>query len=286
VKILPTTTTRKPKAPVEPPASAQRASTNRFIALGDMRVTPSAQRKYQPVWAEQMAADFNLERMGYPVLNYRDNTWWIVDGQHRISALKIIGFADEDLVECECYVGLTEKQEADLFLHRAKNKPIHPLDKFRIAVNAGWPDETAIQRVVDSLNNPDDPSPLKIGFGKRKISAVGALMTIYKEAGEGGLGRTLLILQEAFGETGFSAAMIGGVGLVIRRYGNLVETKRLVDALRKSPGGAAGIEQKAEVLKRSTGNGKGVCLGAAVVEAYNRGRGKKLTNWWRDTAAA
>lgn len=259
----------------------------RDVPLGQMRVAPAAQRKFQPAWAEQMAADFSLERMGHPILNFRDDAWWIVDGQHRMAALKIIGFADEDLVpDCECYVGLTEQQEADLFLHRAKNKAIHPLDKFRIGVKAGWPDECAIQRIVEGLNDPTEPTRIQIGFGPKKIAAVGALTKIYKEAGEAGLGRTLLILREAFGETGFSSAMIGGVGLVIRRYGNLIDTRRLVDALRKSAGGAAGIEQKAEVLKRSTGNGKGACLGAAVVETYNRTRGKKLTNWWRDTSEA
>lgn len=278
---MPPATAKRKTPPPEPQhhGNAQRASSIRWVAIGEMNVAEAAQRKFQPAHAQMMADDFDLERMGHPVLNYRDGVWWIVDGQHRVAALKIVGFADEDVIECECYVGLTATQEADLFLHRAKSKAIHPLDKFRIAVNAGWPDECAVQKVVDDLG-------MRVGFNKGRIAAVGALMTIYRDAGEGGLGRTLLILQESFGETGFSSAMIGGVGLVIRRYGNLVETKRLIDALRKSPGGAAGIEQKAEVLKRSTGNGKGVCLGAAVVETYNRTRGKKLTNWWRDTSEA
>jgi hypothetical protein len=280
---MPPTTTAADPTPVETHAhvNAQRVASTRWVPLGQMKVTPAAQRKFQAAHAQEMADDFDLEALGYPVLNYRTDpetgkkAWFIVDGQHRIAALRIIGFADDDVVECETYTGLTEAQEADLFLRRARNKAIHPLDKFRIGVNAGREDECAIQRIVEGLD-------LRVGFGSNKIAAVGTLTKIYGESGGSALGRTLLIIREAYGETGFSASMISGVGAVIRRYGLNVDTDRLVKALRAAPGGATGIEQGAAVLVRSTGNSKAVCVGAEIVKFYNRTRGKKLANWWKD----
>lgn len=270
------TTTKKRLVPeVEDHGNAQRVASTRWVPLGQMQVTPAAQRKFQPAHAQMMADDFDLEALGYPVLNHRDGVWWIVDGQHRTAALRIIGFADDDKIECECYDGLTEKQEADLFLRRARNKAIHPLDRFRIGVNAGRPDECAIQKIVDDLD-------LKIGFGKARLGAVGALTKVYAEGGPDVLGRALLIIREAFGETGYSAAMINGVGMVLRRYGDLVKTERLVRALRATPGGAPGIEQSAGGLVVSTGNSKAVCIGATIVRIHNRTKGANLTDWWKD----
>lgn len=279
---MPTTTENDVSTDVSH-GSAQRVASTKWVQLGQMKVTPSAQRKFQEAHAREMAADFDLEALGYPVLNFRTDpetgrkAWFIVDGQHRMAALRMIGFADDDQFECECYFELTEAQEADLFLRRARNKAIHPLDKFRIGVNAGRPTEVAIHKIVTDLG-------LKVGFGKTKIAAVGAVTRIYEEAGGATLGRTLLVIREAYGETGFSAAMISGVGMVIRRYDKLVETERLVKALKGAAGGASGVEQKADVLVRSTGNSRAVCMGAAVVELHNRTRGKKLANWWRDKA--
>lgn len=261
----------------QPHGNTTRAASIRLVPLGRMNVTPAAQRKYQPQHARDMADDFDLEGMGYPVLNFRDSVWWVVDGQHRVAALRILGFGDDDVIECECYFGLTQKQEADLFLRRARSKAIHVIDKFRIGVTAGWDEETAIQKIVDELG-------LKIGFGAGKIAAVGTLRRLYVEGGAAGLGRTLLIVREAYGEEGFSASMISGVGAVIQRYKNNVDTARLVTALTKAAGSAAGIEQKADVLQRSTGNSKAICVGAAIVQTYNRTKGRKLTDWWKTSS--
>lgn len=50
-------------------------------------------------------------------------------------------------------------------------------------------------------------------------------------------------------------------------------------------GGVNGLLNKAEVIRRSTGNAKGHCVAAAAVEIINAGRGgKKLPSWFRDAA--
>lgn len=255
----------------------QRAASTRWIRLGDMHVTPSAQRKYDRKRAERMADNFDLEALGYPVVNHRDGKWWIVDGQHRVGALRILGFEDDQKIECEAYFGMTEAQEADLFLRRDDRKAVHPLDKFRIAVNAGWETECAINAVVSDLG-------LHIGYGANRIQAVGTVQRLYADGGPTTLGRTLLILREAYGPPGFTAAIIAGVGLVIRRYGTLINTERVVEALQKKvTNGAAGLDQTANATRKTTGFAKDQCVAAAVVKAINKTRGKKLADWWKDT---
>ncbi len=65
-----------------------------------------------------------------------------------------------------------------------------------------------------------------------------------------------------------------------------------VEGLRGSPGlhgytaskfGVSGLTNKAETLRKQTGNPRGHCIAAAAVEIINSGRGgKKLASWWRN----
>ena len=252
----------------------QRAASTEWVRIGDMRVTPSAQRKFIKAHADKIAASFDLEALGYPVVNHRDGAVWIVDGQHRVAALRQIGFGPEQHIECEAYHGLTERQEAELFLERAMVKAITPLDRFRIAITAGRATETEILKIVEYLN-------LKVGAGQGKIAAVGTLIRLYTDGGPDALGRTLLILRESYGESGFGASIIEGVGLVVRRYGTQLPTDRAVKALQAAAGGASGLDQRANAMRKATGNSKGACVAASVVEIINRSRGKKFPGWWK-----
>jgi len=262
---------------------ARRSAVTEWVYLSDMQVTPAAQRKYQGAHASRIAADFDLEALGYPVVNHRDNAVWIVDGQHRVGALKIMGWDQATAteprgqqIECEVYYDLTEAQEADLFLRRDMRKAVAPMDKYKIAVTAGRADESAVQRIVAELG-------LHVGIGSQYIQAPSTLTKVYRNGGETALGRALLIIREAYGETGFKAPIIGGIGLLITRYGNLVTTERVIEALQKAAGGWSGLDQKANTLKKSTGYSKEACVAASVVEYVNRvpKRGKKLPNWFR-----
>jgi hypothetical protein len=278
------TATRSKKTEEDPPeVLGQRAASHEWIYLSEMGVTPAAQRKYQKAHAARIAAEFDLEALGSPVVNRRDDAWWIVDGQHRVGALKILGWHEAtpsapkgQQVLCEVYYGLTEAQEADLFLRRDARKSVPPIDRYKIAVTAGWADETAVNKLVESLG-------LHVGIGSQYIQASSTLLKVYRAGGETALGRTLIIINEAYGETGFKAPIIEGIGLVITRYGNLATTERITEALQKAAGGWSGLDQKANQLKRSTGNSKGGCVAASVVEYINRvpKRGKKLPDWFK-----
>src|SRR5688572_15942761 len=125
----------------------QRASHLRWVKIADMVPSPYAQRTFQPSWADKLAADFNLEGMGFPVVNLRGGYYYVIDGQHRIAALKKLGF-ENDTVQCEVYEGLGPTEEAELFLERNNNKAVLSLDKFSKAVTANRKVETTIDRIV------------------------------------------------------------------------------------------------------------------------------------------
>lgn len=252
-----------------------------WVPLSQMQVNEVAQRDFNPKWAAELAAKFDVEEMGNPAVNQRDGAFHVIDGQHRVEALKLWlgeGKWEDRSVECRVYDGLTDEQEAEKFLKLNDRLKPHSFDDFRLAVTAGRETEAEIARIVTEMG-------LKISRAGNGISATGTLRKIYLRAGQEVLARTLIIIREAYGEAGLEGPVIEGVGLVVQRYAKEVRDEWLIKKLSSASGGSGGLLNRANQLRLTTGNQRGQCVAAAVVEAHNRGKdGKKLPTWWRANA--
>jgi hypothetical protein len=254
----------------------ERLARLKWVPIEKMRVSPMAQRDLNPARVDHLAAHFDPEQIGHPVVSFRDGHYWIIDGQHRIEALKEIGWGDQS-VQCEVYEGLAEQDEAELFLVRNDVLAVPALDKFKVGVNADREAETDINRIVlaHELVVTRDKIP-------GAIAAVGTLQRVYKRAGGPVLGRTLRIVRDAYGDPGLEAAVIDGIGHLCQRYNGDLNDSEAVSKLTKAHGGVNGLLGKAENIRRSTGNPKAHCVAAAAVEIINSGKGgKKLPSWWK-----
>ena len=250
-----------------------RASSVRWVRVNDIRTSSNAQRELREHMAEKIAANFDPDKLGVPVLSHRDGRYWVVDGQHRIAALKHMDYGDQ-LIECQVYDALDEAAEAELFLGLNTKLTMRPIDTFLVSLTAQRPRELRIAATVHSEG-------LAIGTGKTQIGAVTALGAVYDVAGEDRLAATLRIIRDAFGSAGMRAEMIRGVGLVAHRYNGQLDEQRTVEKLSRAHGGMSGLMAKSEVIRRQVGRPKPHCIAAAIVETINAGRGgKKLPDWW------
>jgi hypothetical protein len=257
----------------------ERTARLKWVPLNHMKVNPLAQREINQARVDHLAASFDLEQIGTPVVNWRDGSWWIIDGQHRIEALRACGFTDEK-VQCWAYEGLTSEQEAEVFLKQNDTLTVNALARFRSGVHAGRVVESDIDRVVRSLG-------LVVSADKipGAIGAVGTLTRVYTRSGPAVLARSLAIIRDAYGDPGLEAAVIDGIGHMCARYNGDLDIPVAVEKLSKAHGGVNGLLNKTEQLRRLTGNPKGHCVAAAAVEIVNAGRGgKKLPSWWKDAA--
>lgn len=254
------------------PARLERGAHLRWVNVSDITINPLAQREYKPAHAEHIATNFDPDAFQYPVLSLRGGKFYCVDGQHTIGALRLMGWDDQQ-VQCVVHEGLTESQEADLFLKLNDRKTIRAFDNFRIAVVAERSDEVDIERIVLSNHLTISES--------RGIGAVTALRKVYT-AGPPVLGRTLRLIRDGFGDAGFEANVIRGVGQVCARYNGEVDDKAAIEKLTKVRGGVNGLLGKARQIRAQFSKPIDQCVAAAFVEIYNSGRGgKKLPSWWK-----
>ena len=74
-------------------------STHRHMAtlcplrLDTLRI-PSAgigHRRFRPAHGNALAADFDIRKFGYPVVNCLGDVNWLIDGQHRVYAIQKAG---------------------------------------------------------------------------------------------------------------------------------------------------------------------------------------------------
>lgn len=261
-------------------ARVERAARLHWVPLGKTKVSPLAQRELKQARVDRIVATLDLEQIGTPTVNLRDGSYYIIDGQHRIEALRQFGLEADQQIQCWSYEGLSEEEEAEKFLKLNDTLAVNAFSKFRVGVQAGRPTETDIDRVVRAQG-------LRVSTdeGDGAIRAVGTLTRIYNRAGAAVLARTLRIIRDAYGDPGLEAGVIDGIGLLCQRYNGDLNDVDAVTRLAKAHGGVNGLLGSAEQLRRKTGNQRGHCVAAAAVDIYNRGRGgKKLPSWWHEDA--
>lgn len=255
----------------------ERTARLRWIALGEMHVSPYSQRvKLNQARVNYIAAHLDLEQIGTPTVNHRDGRYYLIDGWHRTEALKQFGFADDDKVQCWTYEGLTEAEEAERFLKLSDTLPIDAMSKFRRGVDAGRVVECDIDRIVRAQQLRVTGDRIEGG-----VRAVGTLRKVYERDGAKALSRALAVIRDAYGTPGFEAAVIDGIGQMCGRYDGALDDEKAVAQLGNLHGGVKGLLQNAERTRLDTGYPKGHCVAAAAVTVINRGKGKKLPAWWR-----
>ena len=259
-----------------------RTPTKRSVRLGSMAIPPRAQREFKQYWADDLLSKFDPDDLGLLLLSFRRGVYYVIDGQHRLAALKAWlgdGWEDQE-IECEVYEGLTEAQEAELFLRRNRRLSVNKYAEFCIAVNAGRPTETRIKTLVEHEG-------LHIAQDKQSgaIGAVGTLTRVFKRTTEDNFSRTLRIIRDAYGDSGLDSTVIDGIGHLCQRYNGLLDEELAVSRLSHAHGGVNGLLNRAATLKEKHGSQTAHCVAAAAVDIINRQapRGKKLPSWWKSS---
>jgi hypothetical protein len=183
-----------------------------------------------------MVADFDEWAIGVLLLSRRpDGTLVILDGQHRAAALRQVGVpGNAKVVPAFVYEGLSQTQEAHLFVGHNTTRTVSAWDKFKAFRTAGDPETVAIDRLVRSHG-------LQVASSSRdgQIGAVSALRSIYRLGEPNGqiLDQTIRSLYTAWQDISeaYGANIMKGVALFFRENPD-TNPIALGEALVKGPG--------------------------------------------------
>lgn len=248
----------------------------RPLRIADLIVDPDVQRDLDQRRVSKIADELNLDALGVVTVSHRQNgTYHIVDGQHRVAALKLAG-DDGEKVMCRVFDSLTVQEEAELF--RLLNNTAKPMavDLFRVRVVEG--DEVAVD-IARLL--ADQGWRISWGTAQAGFSAVVALERVYRQEAAAAE-KAISTVTRAWGHDSAAAdgRLVEGIGLVYLRYGITVESADLVERLAKS-GTPSRLIGKARDLRDLIGGTVTKSLAEIVVELYNARRKTKALPPWR-----
>lgn len=213
-----------------------------------------------------IARTFDPDKVGAIVVSGRaDGSYWVLDGQHRIAAMRLIGY--DDPVQCVVYSGLSIKREATMFAAQADARRVPPIYLYQAKVASGDARYMAVDAIVRAVG-------YEVTLQRRGpdvIQSPQALFTIYNEGGADQLEYILTLLADVWAgaDTTPPAHVILGLHYLTMRYrGYDLDVDRLVDVIRKTP--FRDLRQMADVYSATFRERKTKSYGRAMMEVYNR----------------
>lgn len=217
---------------------------------------------------KKLVQEFDLMGVGtIPVSKRDDGLYYILDGQHRVAAMRQLGF---QVVDCEVYEGMTLSEEAKKFHLFNDSKKNHPLEEAMAKHVAGDEITLAIDRIVGYFG-------YGIDYGKRGhgIKAYQTLVRLYKSKGEAPLLKTVSIIHQAFGDvTAFNQFLLQGVWDFIHEFADVYDEKELVRRLKAAT--AEGLSKRAEIIATTSGCSKPKAMKSSIIYYYDRNKAKKI----------
>ena len=245
----------------------KKATSQRFEFIPLENIEPSDyQRSTNSRQVGNITKFFDEARLGILTVSLRDGRYSIIDGAHRLSALRNLKYTH---ALCEVLTGLTLEQEAEYFRKQNEDKrPLKPYDLFKAGIIAGNEMCLRINEIVKA-------NSFQIGFSHKNFYQIGALhamFTIVQEYGYETLDDTLCLIANTW--AGIARATCGevllGVAEFVRRYGVCECDKHLSNEFSVIWYEYREITRKAY---HSAAARKNFCR--ILVEHYNKGLGSK-----------
>lgn len=263
-----------------------------WVKLTDLHIDPIYSRQINPTKVRKIVNEFDPDSIGAIIVSKRSNgSLYILDGCHRVEALREMGWGDQ-LVPASVMTDLSVEAEARIFtvLNEQRTKP-RPTDLYRSKLAAGDERIVDIERIVKGLDLHIVAGPHRDG-----IQAVSTLENVYRNAAapQPTLYVTLWTLKRAWGgiPNSFPSSLIMGLALVYNRYevgpsgSNHNIPERMVGTLRHEDDANQWVEnfRKLKSATGRTGSLGTVIAPALLHERYNRNRRVDILPEWDERA--
>jgi len=144
------------------------SQTIRLLPIGALQVG-GYQRPTNTAQVEKIAAHFDEAKLGLPIVSERDGQYHLLDGAHRVAALRKLGYTH---AECLVLTGLSYQDEAEYFRTQNQNsRPLTRYNQFKAGLEAK--DELCVQ--IDRIARANG---FMVGMSHRNFNAIAAIHTL------------------------------------------------------------------------------------------------------------
>lgn len=220
---------------------------------------------------ERLIQEWDDRLLDPVIVSFRNGKFYVVDGQHRIAAMRKMNGGSDVMVNCKVYDGLTYEQEADFCykLDKAK-KRLSLSQSTNILAESGTDAEVMeIKRIVESCGFT---WALNKKSGKTgEIISTRALVNAYRLLGREPFSRMLTLLWNTWkgNRRSLTAVVLSGMALFIKTYDTELDDKLFIRRLSKTDPDEINRRGRADF---STNN-NALRFARVILEKYNGARG-------------
>ncbi len=261
--------------PYKPPHDPEYSNPGVERMLHTSRLTSGLpyQRPVNPKEVERLIREWDERLLDPIIVSFRDGKFYVVDGQHRIVAMRQMNGGNGVMVNCKVYSGLTYEQEADLCYKLDKAKKRLSLSQSTNALaEAGTDAEVAeVKRLVESCGFV---WALGKSHGKTgEIVSTRALMNAYRLLGGPAFSRMLSLVWGAWkgDPRSLTAAVLSGMALFVKTYDTELDDHAFIKRLSTVDPDEINRRGRADF---STNNAA-LRFARVLLEKYNGQRGGK-----------
>ena len=235
-----------------------------YVAIDDLKTDYSYQRTLDEKRVKKIAKEFTPEIVGTIFVSRRkDGSLYIIDGNHRVAAMRAIG---RKYVTATVFDGLSPTEEAELFrkLNTSQKKPSFN-EVLNASITAGNEDAVAYKELLDM-------SGVKYSFGNNGVDkcfiAHNQGVLCVKRYGSQAFVDSLRLLNASIRR--FDGSLVAGLSRVVYAYPG-IRRDRLIYVLSVTPYEEL-VRVSSSFLVQFLGGGSTyICIAKAIITFYNKG---------------
>lgn len=116
------------------------------IPVSEIKIDAGYQRRLREK-VNRMVANWDYNLCDVVLVSYRNNKFYVIDGQHRVAAAKRVG---AEFLPCQIVEGLSREEEATRFVAlNSATSPLSQYDTWKANLLCGDPVDTEVKRICD-----------------------------------------------------------------------------------------------------------------------------------------
>lgn len=218
--------------------------------------------------AKRYAANLDMAALAAVIISQRaDETYWVVDGQHRLEACKLVEPAPITELLCWTGAGLTIEREAELYYecNHQRGNP-NALQVFRSRLMFKQPEAVELDALLRSIGYT---AATEGGHKAGDIRAIGTIERVFTEWGADVLREALTVLRQAWPNERkpLEGHLVRACAQLLRTYDDVLVRERLILKLGRVT--LSTLQAEASPWKKGTGVGPATAFAYAMAQIYN-----------------